>query len=80
MWPSNQAVKIIRSIAEASEVTRPWRTVNISKSSSKGSSRGTGGGMKIRAWCYIRARSHAYAERRFLREACGQGETEVSPP
>jgi len=28
------------------------------------SSNGTGGGMKIRAWRYIRARSHAYAERR----------------
>ena len=31
----------------------------------EGSSSGTGGGTKIRAWCYIRARSHAYAERRF---------------
>jgi hypothetical protein len=29
--------EIIRSIAEASEVTRPWRTLNISQSSSKGS-------------------------------------------
>src|SRR5208282_1810664 len=32
VWPSKQAVKIIRSIAEASEVTRQWRTLNISKS------------------------------------------------
>ena len=55
----------IGSIAEASEVTRPWRTLNISKSLSKGSSNGTSGGMDIRARCYARARSHAYAERRF---------------
>jgi hypothetical protein len=34
VWPSNH-LKIIRSIAEASEVTRPWRTLNISKSSGK---------------------------------------------
>ena len=40
MWPSN----IIRSIAEAREVTRPWRTLNISQSSSKWSSRGISGG------------------------------------
>ena len=38
--------EIIRSIAEASEVTRPWRTLNISKSSSKGSSNGISGGKR----------------------------------
>ncbi|MGB8772369.1 MAG: hypothetical protein WCC92_22355, partial [Candidatus Korobacteraceae bacterium] len=33
---SSKQGKLIRSIPEASEVTRPWRTLNISKSSSKG--------------------------------------------
>src|SRR3974390_3187076 len=35
VWPSKQAVKIIRSSAEASEVTRPWRILNISKGFSR---------------------------------------------
>src|SRR5271157_3089092 len=39
--------KIIRSIAEASEVTRQWRTLNISTSSSKASGNGMSGGKTI---------------------------------
>jgi hypothetical protein len=39
--------KIIRNILEASEVTRQWRTLNISKSSSKGSSNGISLGKNI---------------------------------
>src|SRR5215471_10474869 len=38
VWPS----EIIRSLAEASEVTRPWRILNISHSSSDGLSSGRG--------------------------------------
>ena len=45
MWPSD----IIRNMAEANEVTRPWRILNISQSSCKGSSSGIGrGGSSIR--------------------------------
>jgi len=36
-----------RSIAEASEVTRPWRILNISQSSGKGSSNGMSEGKNI---------------------------------
>jgi hypothetical protein len=43
--------KIILSMAEASEVTRQWRTLNISKSSSKGSSSGISGGRSIQNLC-----------------------------
>jgi hypothetical protein len=75
VWPSKQAVEIILSIAKASEVTRPWRTLNIPKSSSKVLSP-----MEELRFGLRSEPAATLTPSAGLREACGQGETEVSPP
>lgn len=49
MWPSD-IIRNIDNIAEASEVTQPWRILNIWRSSSKGLSSGGGGGGGIQVF------------------------------